>query len=119
MLKDAFKIEFGNSYNRTTIADDPNTEEYDMNKRDEGFDEGDGFSPDKGDDSHHMERDQGQNMVEYEELEAEILRTCKETGTLWEDKDFPASQTSLYNVRTSSAILVNVILFIEHSKCTR
>ena len=39
-------------------------------------------------------------MRQYEEMEAEIIRFCKENNCLWEDKEFLPGSSCLYKVLT-------------------
>lgn len=108
----ASRLGFTNSYVKSELDDGINNQsEVENGKRvEEGdMEDGDGFSPEKGDDSQNdMDRDhEARNMVEYEELEADIVKWCKENNSLWEDKDFSAGPTSLYNVNCASWIFLS------------
>jgi len=42
--------------------------------------------------------EENEAMRRYEEQEAEILQYCEENNCLWEDKDFPPINSSIYTV---------------------
>lgn len=80
--------------------------------RDDEVEEDGNESPDhRGEDPNSPGRETGQKMAEYEDLEAEILKWCRENNCPWEDKDFPAGRTSLVLV-SPSRWLQSLMIFV-------